>query len=426
MPLTPSRLIGGGVSAVSLGASALLVLGTVSAAGALSPEDGDGVIIATESGENWSFLGVEGPSALPGSIDLTTVAGLGELGGLGGDEAFDYTVEAAEYVTVADLVDGMDADRDYVDLLLSTPVPNLGFACLIVRADVQTGEVVEAASGAILESNGEDLYTSSEACSGLEYLPSSGESSPGGFIVLLPTAVVALVDPETLTVQSEFSIFGELGEVPVSFQAIAVGILDDEAVLFLGYEGGLVAVRSVPQGDTLVSADFALEGAVTGLDMDASGNLWVLAVPDGEGGSPSAVAFDAEDLLDLSFSGPTPSPTPTLTLQPNASQNDGGTDGDSGAVEWGDFVLSETDVIQPAAVADPVYSSQLTLDGSSAALRSITAVPSGSVFTAEAELADTGADDQLVLAIGVIAGALLIGGVVMTAVGASRRRVRRE
>ncbi|MER3394636.1 MAG: hypothetical protein RIA38_06705, partial [Microcella pacifica] len=45
---------------------------------------------------------------------------------------------------------------------------------------------------------------------------------------------------------------------------------------------------------------------------------------------------------------------------------------------------------------------------------------------AEEQLAATGADAQLVLAIGVIAGALLLGGVVITAVGASRRRVRRD
>ena len=423
MPVTPARLIGGGATAVSLGASALLVLGTVTTAGALGPEDGDGVIIATESGENWSFLGVDGPNSLSGSIDLRTVAGLEGVGDIGGEGAFEYAVAAVEYVTDPELVDGMEPDRDYVDLLLNTPVPDSGYACLIVRADVQSGAVVEQASGLIYESNGEDLYLSSEACSGLEYLPGGEASESGAYLVLLPTATVALVDPATLTVESEVDIFGELGEIPVSFQAVAFDIIDDDAVLFLGFEEGVIAVRLVGLDETLVSDEFALDAAVTGLDIDSSGNLWVLAVPDGEGEAPRMVAFDAEDLLDLAFIGPSPIPSPTLTLQPNSTESGD----DSGAEEFlSDFALSPTDAIQPAAVADPVFSSQLTLDGSSATLRSITAVPTGSVFSAEAELSATGADDRTVLSIGIIAGALLIGGIVVTAVGASRRRASRE
>ncbi|MER3389590.1 MAG: hypothetical protein RJQ01_06110 [Microcella sp.] len=63
----------------------------------------------------------------------------------------------------------------------------------------------------------------------------------------------------------------------------------------------------------------------------------------------------------------------------------------------------------------------VALDESSGTVRMTTALDPSAAL-----LAATGADEQLVLVIGIIAGALLIGGIVVTAVGASRRRAKRE
>jgi hypothetical protein len=58
--------------------------------------------------------------------------------------------------------------------------------------------------------------------------------------------------------------------------------------------------------------------------------------------------------------------------------------------------------------------------------RPVVVVEDQSEFAATAELADTGPNDEFLLTMGIIAGALLVGGIVVSALGASRRRSRRD
>jgi len=156
---------------------------------------------------------------------------------------------------------------------------------------------------------------------------------------------------------------------------------------------------------------------VMGAEFDSELNMWMVVL-DPEGPGTFVLSLTFEDLVEIGLEpGPTSSPIevgPSLLelIDEAAALNFGAASSESevrfdAAVASGGVLVTPSGDLAAGGIA--IERDAVDLAGES-----------------EAELADTGADDQLLILLGVVAGALLIGGVVVTAVGASRRRASRE
>ena len=208
---------------------------------------------------------------------------------------------------------------------------------------------------------------------------------------------------------------------PIEALAISAG----PASLLAPEEDGIVIVYALAVEDGMLLAiqreSGEPEGAilffpldVVGAEFDSELNLWIVA-RDGEGPGTLVLSLTLEDLVELGEGfGPT-----------SATEGAGGFAGLVDRAAAGE-IESIAAAAESAFESTAVSGGYLVTGEGDLAAGGI-AIERGAVELAgesEAELADTGADDQLVLTVGIIAGALLIGGVVITAIGASRRRTR--
>lgn len=185
------------------------------------------------------------------------------------------------------------------------------------------------------------------------------------------------------------------------------------AVVIVGFlEDALIASVQYENGDVETELMF-FPAAVKGAEFDSELNLWIVSTDIVEE-EDFALSLTFEDVLSLGF-GVTSNSDPIVgeiasaeTLESVAAAREDSLQGgfESAAVSGG-LLVSDLGSFEAGGIA--IVRDAVELAGA-----------------AEEELVATGADDQLVLTIGVIAGALLIGGIVITAVGASRRRARRE
>jgi len=154
---------------------------------------------------------------------------------------------------------------------------------------------------------------------------------------------------------------------------------------------------------------------VDGAEFDSELNLWTVS-SDPQSGDSFVLSFDYGDLVELDGGG----------QEPVASTlGDGAAAGQQGegfaAAQDGDGPTS----FVPAAISGGVLVSGAdSFDAGGITIVRGSDDPASD--DADPELANTGPNDELLLTLGIIAGAIVIAGIVFTAVGASRRRAGRD
>ena len=210
--------------------------------------------------------------------------------------------------------------------------------------------------------------------------------------------------------------FGDLGSVAIT--AGPAELLDPDrtgvAVLLVAFYENAYIVGVQYEGDALQSELRASGATVLGAEFDSELNLWILTFGE-TGDDVIALSIGYAELTE-----PAVGPTSTQLLP-----------GDLGAasllenlgpVDEGPSALS----FAPAAISGGVL-----VGDSGTFTPSGIAIARGPVELASdddgaGELAATGPDDQLILTLGIVAGAILVAGIVVTAVAAARRRSQRE
>ncbi len=248
----------------------------------------------------------------------------------------------------------------------------------------------------------------------------SQEAAPStAAFVYFSDGTAVRIDARTGTVTEVFTgssgSFGDFESLAIS--AGPAELLDPErsgiAVIVAGFTDEALIVSVLWEGGETESRLAFFPVTVNGAEFDSELNLWIVS-PDIEQGQMAVFSFSYADLSEFGMQ-PTSASEPGVDLLApldaagdlSAVTQDSPQGGFDAAAISGGYLVSGLETFTAGGIAIERAAVELAGD-------------------AEEQLAATGADDQLVLAIGVIAGALLLGGVVITAVGASRRRVRRD
>lgn len=215
-----------------------------------------------------------------------------------------------------------------------------------------------------------------------EYFPGSTESFGAFESVAISAGPAELLDPE----RSGIAV-------------ILAGFTDEALIMSVLWEGG--------ETESLL-AFFPV--TVNGAEFDSELNLWIVSPDIGEG-QTTVLSFGYADLSGFGVD-------PTSTTEPGADL--------LAPLDAAGDLSTEAPEASPGGFQAAAISGGVLVNDLGAFPAGGIAIEPDAAELADAELADTGANDELLLTIGIIAGALLIGGIVITAVGASRRRAHRE
>jgi hypothetical protein len=183
---------------------------------------------------------------------------------------------------------------------------------------------------------------------------------------------------------------------------VLVGVFDDVLLVTALFEDGVI------ESSTLF---FPLE--VVGAEFDSELNVWIVT-REGDPAGSVLLSVSYADLRELDIGpGPTSQGFPGSFGLTDVPQSLSSLEFDGAEATF-----------QPAAISAGLLVTDLgaVLAGGVAIERDAVVIEPAE----QAELADTGPNNELLLTLGIIAGALLVGGIVVSALGASRRRSRRD
>jgi hypothetical protein len=408
---------------VTGGVAVAFALGAVSPATAVDIVEGDTPVVLSSDQSAFGAIPevfpVDGDEGPPPEIDLLLFGGPSE------PEITPWTTTALSFDS---------ENRVYVALLSAGQIfgESVQYLCAIRVYDdngVPLGSPVPVANP-----DGGETGLWPVACTGLALLDVlsaygldldfgggvSQEAAPStAAFVYFSDGTAVRIDARTGTVTEVLSgSSGSLGD----FEALAIsagpaGLLDPErsglAVIVAGFTDEALIVSVLWEGGETESRLAYFPVTVDGAEFDSELNLWLVSSSIGEGQS-AVFSFSYADLSGFGFEPTSTTESGADLLAPleaagdlSAAAQDSPQGGFQAAAISGGYLVSDLGAFPAGGIAIERDAVELAAD-------------------AEEQLAATGADDQLVLTVGIIAGALLIGGVVISAIGASRRRTRGE